>query len=438
MARSKSTSRGPLPALEVRPDEPRLTRCAGLAPLLAFSSNQLQLTSNMARIVGPTSKRTHPVHLVLIAFIAATLAGHHRLRHIEDLHDDALLKKFSRLKRWPCRKVFSNALAQLSDRAITELTELIAELGLTNLPAMDVAILDGDSTPLVCFGQQEGALFGYCGKLGRNRRRHAPLVASLAATRTVIAAKYRDGSGISAEEVIDFLSETRRRLQEKVDDLPVMVRLDSGFFSVSVIKWLLAEKIDFAIAQPMHAHLKETFANADFIALDEDIDIAVVPGSQAGVRVVVIRRLVHDPKSPPPGKKIGSQPRYRYQAIASSLSWSAEDIWRFYNDRGDCERIFKEGRQALGLGCLVSHAFRGNETAFLLRMLALNLDRLFSVSAARNEGSVSEGLMSRQRRYYRSLGRLVEVGGRLVLRVSKSRWVHRRWATYAPEFLRSS
>jgi len=431
MARSKSTRRGPLPTLEVRPDDPRLTRCAGLAPLLAFASNQLRLTSKMARIVGPTSKRTHPVHLVLIAFIAAALAGHHRLRHIEDLHDDALLNKFSRLKRWPCRKVFSNALAQLSDDAIVELTELIAELGLTNLPPMKAAIFDGDSTPLVCYGLQEGALFGYCGKLGRNRRRHAPLVASLAANRTVLAAKYRDGSGTSAEEVIDFLSVARRRLQEKIGDLPVMVRLDSGFFSVLVLKWLLAEKIDFAIAQPLHAHLKETFANAEFTALDEDIDVGEVPGELPGVRVVVIRRKVHDAKAPPPGKKIGKHSGYRYQAVASSLSWSGEDVWRFYNDRGDCERIFKEGRQALGLGCLVGHAFRGNEAAFLLRLLALNLDRLFSAHMSQP----LEGLMSRQRRYYRSLGRLVECGSRLILRVSPSRWVRHRWRLYAPELL---
>ena len=437
MARSKSTRRGPLPALEVRTDEPRLTRCAGLAPLLTFAANQLKLTAHMARIVGKTSRRTHPVHLVLIAFIAATFAGHHRLRHIEDLHDDALLNKFSRLQYWPCRKVFSRALAQLSDRAIGELTELITELGLTDLPRMAAAILDGDSTPLVSFGQHEGAVFGYCGKLGRNRRRHAPLVASLAATRTVIAAKYRDGSGITGQQVIDFLDGAVAGLRKRVGALPVMVRLDSGFFGKAVMAWLLEENIDFAIAQPLHAHLKESFANAVFTALDEDIDIGEVSGEQPGVRVVVVRRKVHDSKAPPPGKKIGEHRGYRYQAIASSLSWPAEDVWRFYNDRGDCERIFKEGRQALGLGCLVGHSFRSNESAFLLRLLALNLDRLFSQSVS-SDDVPSEGLMSRQRRYYRSLGRLVEVGSRLVLRVSGSRWVARRWARYAPELLRSS
>lgn len=437
MARSKSTRRGPLPALEVRADEPRLTRCAGLAPLLTFAVNQLGLTAQMARIVGKTSPRTHPVHLVLIAFIAATLAGHHRLRHIEDLHDDALLTKFSRLQYWPCRKVFSRALAQLSDSAIDNLTELITELGLTDLPKMAAAILDGDSTPLVSFGQHEGAVFGYCGKLGRNRRRHAPLVASLAATRTVIAAKYRDGSGITAQQVIDFLSESVARLRKRVGELPVMVRLDSGFFGKAVMRWLLEENINFAIAQPLHAHLKESFANTVFTALDEDIGIGEVAGEETGVRVVVIRRKVHDAKAPPPGKKIGAHSGYRYQAIASNLSWSCEDVWRFYNDRGDCERIFKEGRQALGLGCLVGQSFRCNEAAFLLRLLALNLDRLFSRTGS-PERHPPEGLMSRQRRYYRSLGRLVEVGGRLVIRVSASRRVSQRWAVYAPELLRSS
>jgi len=445
VARSKSTRRGPLPSIQVRPDDPHLTRFAGLAPLLQFCTDQLQLTPAMARIVGNTSKRTHPVHLVLIAFLMANLAGVHRLRHIEELHDDALLNKLSRLKHWPVKKVFSRALAQLSEPAITKLIDLIATIGLTDIPHMTSAILDGDTTPLVCYGTQEGAQFGYCGKLGRNRRRHFPLVASLAANRAVVSAKYRDGSSPKAEEVRDFLIDARERLAKHVPDVPVMMRLDSGFYSKLLTTWMLTEDIHFAIAFPLQAHLKKTLANGPFSTIDEDIDIAILNGEylhlDQRLRVVVIRRVVHDPQAPPPGKTIASHPRYRYQAILSSLDWDGVDIWRFYNDRGDCERIFKVGRQSLGLGCLVGQSFRANESAFLLRLLAFNLDRLFASHCASEAADIAivpvrEGLMSRQRRYYRSLGRLVEHGHQLILRISPSRLARCRWAFYAPHILR--
>ena len=74
---------------------------------------------------------------------------------------------------------------------------------------------------------------------------------------------------------------------------------------------------------------------------------------------------------------------------------------------------------------------------FVERLAALVLDRLFSRMGSPDRHP-PEGLMSRQRWYYRSLGRLVEVGGRLVIRVSASRRVSQRWAVYAPELLRSS
>lgn len=439
MARSRSTCRGPLPSIRVAPTAAHLTRFAGLAPLLAFLQT-LGLTGRFAKLVGPTSARVHPVHKVLLAFMVCQLAGLHRLRHIEEAHDDALLTKMCRLMRWPCRKVFSKALEDIDDGGHESLTELIAELGLQAQPPMKATIIDGDSTPLVCFGTQQGALFGYCGKLGRNRRRHFPLVASIAASRAVIAAKYRDGSGVSAVEVIDFLQASIARLRRHSPDVDVMVRLDSGFYAKAVCAWLLEQGIDFAMALPFQAHLKEKLADADFKTLDDDIDTAVIAGSDLNLdgrlRVVVIRRQVHDDKAPPPGKKIGNHRHYRYQAVVSSLSWSPPDIWRFYNDRGDCERIFKVGRQSLGLNCLVGQSFRANTTAFLLRLLAFNLDRLFALQTAQAaQAKVREGLSSRQRRFYRSLGRLVQTGHRLILKVSQSRWCRQRWQRYAPDIL---
>lgn len=445
MARSKSTQRGPLPSIQVTPSDAHLTRFAGLVPLLTFFQT-LGLTQRFAEVVRSTSRRIHPVHKVLQAFMVCQLAGLHRLRHIEEAHDDAILLKMCRLEYWPCRKVFSNALQHLDDTGLHQLQDLIAEVGLMAQPKMTAAIIDCDSTSLVCFGTQEGAQFGYCGKLGRNRRRHHPLVSSIAASRAVISATYRDGSGVDSEETIAFLQDSFTRVKHHSPDVTVMTRLDSGFYSKAVCAWLLEQGIDFAMALPLQAHLKDKLAAASFTTLDEDIDTAVLAGTQLNLderlRGVVIRRRVHDDTAPPPGKKIKGHPRYRYQAVISSLSWSAPDLWRFYNDRGDCERVFKVGRQSLGLGGLVGQSFRANTTAFLLRMLAFNLDRLFAVKTAEaaqalgtGQSNLREGLSSRQRRFYRSLGRLVQTGHRMILKVSTSRWCRQRWQRYGPDVL---
>lgn len=437
MARSKSTRRGPLPSIRVVPEATNLTRFAGLAPLLTFMQ-KLGLTERFARMVGPTTRRIHPVHNVLHAFLACQLAGLHRLRHIEEAHDDALLTKMCRLSYWPCRKVFSQALDHLDESGHELLEDLLCEVGLAEQPPMQAAILDGDSTALVCFGTQEGAEFGYCGKLGRNRRRHFPLVASIAASRAVVSAKYRDGSGVDTEEVISFLKESLARVRRHSPGVAAMIRLDSGFYSKGLCSWLLEQRLPFAIALPFQKHLKAHLAAAPFSPIDEDIDIAAISGESlkldARLRVVVIRRRVHDEKSPPPGKIISGHEGYRYQAIITSLDWAPLDVWRFYNDRGDCERVFKVGRQSLGLNCLVGQSFRANTTAFLLRLLAFNIDRLFALQKTPSANThLREGLSSRQRRFYRSLGRLVQRRGSLILKTSKARHCRHRWMRYAPE-----
>jgi len=166
-------------------------------PLLQFLNEGLELPQLLA-IAVPTEGRArrYPVHLVLYAFLVGSLLGVAKLAHLEWLRGDAVVEKFIRLPAWPVRKVFSQALEHVSAAGVIALTGLLSNFGLRSLAGRSSVVLDFDSTALRCFGLQEKAAFGYCGK-GRNRRRHHPLVGSVAETRAVINAKYRDGWFVS-------------------------------------------------------------------------------------------------------------------------------------------------------------------------------------------------------------------------------------------------
>lgn len=421
-----------------------------MLPFVRFCE-ELKLPELLIAVAPRTGRRrTHPVHRVLFAFLVGSVLGCQRLAHLEWYTGDALLLKFLRLSSWPVRKVFSGALASVSDAGVAALGELVTLTGLMGLSGAKVAVLDFDSTALVSFGEQEGALFGYCGK-GRNRRRHHPLVASLAATRTAVHASYRGGSAIKADEIIAFFAETVRRVRAQIGGVAVSIRADAGFWSQKVYTWLLAEGIPFACALPMQANVKLALWNTPFQAVEDDdegdLAIAEIPGARLGmdarVRVIVLRRVVHDPSAPPPGKVVPDDLDARYQAIATSLDWAPVDVWRFYNDRGDAERVFKTGKHALGLANLVSHEFRANEVAFLLRLLALNLDQHFQSAAERTAEAahrpvVRMGLLARQPRLYHLAGRLLRIQGRWVLRIPQSPRVESLWAFYDPGGLRAA
>jgi hypothetical protein len=307
-------------------------------------------------------------------------------------------------------------------------------------------VVDIDPTALVDHGEAEGSMFGYCGK-GRRRRRHFPLVASVAEGRAIILAKYRDGSNIKNEEMISFLADLLTRLRARLGPgCKITLRGDAGIWCPAIGNWLREQGVPFVMAQPLTAGVKLHLHGLAFEPVDDDGDIecAHLPGELVGIgavfRVAVIRRKVHDPAAPPQGKLVDGHPHWRYQAVVSDLDWEPSDLWRFYNGRADCERVFRVGKQALALGHLVSRGFRANEIAFLLRTLAFNVDIAFQARCeqrASDQGRTVRrvGLEWRQPRFYRTAGRLLREAGRWILRVPHNQFLADLWAFYAPDLV---
>lgn len=418
----------------------------------------LDLPAMLCAVAAPVTRvRVHSPGRVLFAFLIAAVVGTQRLAHLDWFDGDAIMLKLLRLASWPVRQVFSRTLASVPDVGVVGLLNIITNLGLRSVVGATHLVLDFDSTAIVCFGEQEGAEFGYCGK-GRNRRRHYPLVCSVAGSRAVIHAKYRSGKGIDEDEAIAFFKESVDRVRARAPKVMIHIRADAGFWSKKACAWLLEQNLEFAFSLPLRAGVKLLTWRAEFKPVDnidrvpaeegeedehddDGVEIAEISGAALGMdprlRAIAIRRRLHDTKAPPAGKKVEQDPDHRFQVIITSLDWEPPDVWRFYNDRGDAERVFKTAKQALSLGSLVSHDYRANEVAFLLRLIAYNADILFQQEA--EKAAVAEkrpvtrmGIKARQSRLYVLAGRLLREHDRWVLRLPASKKVAALWAFYAP------
>jgi hypothetical protein len=420
-----------------------------MVPLIVYLTEVLRLPQLLKVALGPDAavRRMHPLPLVLFGFVVGALAGVQRMAHLEWLRDDRVLLKYTRLASWPVRKVFSNALASVSDAGVQAVEAFIGDLGLAKLRGAASIHLDVDNSAIVDYGTGEGSKFGYCGK-GRRRRRHYPIVASVAETRAVVMAEYRDGSEMTAEDHIHFFGALLDRVRAYVGDAcRIRCRGDSGFWSPKLARFLDERRVGFAFALPLYSGVKLMLMKATFEALtdDEDLEFARLKSdalglSCSGLNVVVVRRRVHDPQAPPQGKVIRWSPEWRYQAMISNEDWSAPDIWRFYNYRAECERVFRIGKQTLGMGHLVGRGFRANRMAFLLRLLAYNADIRFQSyceeRAREQDRPVCHvGLEWRQIRFYLSPGRFLRERGRWILRVPVNAKLTELWSFYAPNLL---
>jgi hypothetical protein len=365
------------------------------------------------------------------------------MAHLEWLRDDAVLLKWLRLPRWPVRKVFSRALEALTVAGRERLEAFIGELGVATLPADTTSVVvDIDPTALVDYGTAEGSKFGYCGK-GRRRRRHYPIVASLAETRAVLAATYRGGDQLNSAELLAFFQRALRRVVDALGpDGTVFFRGDSGMCVRPVVNWLLEQHHPFAFALAMRRAIKSMLVAAEWSVdpHDEMIEFTKVAGPSCGLPartwVIGIRRRDDDDDNPAQGKLLPGCRAYRYQSLITSEDWAPQDVWRFYNHRADCERVFRVGKQVLGMGHLVSRTYAANAAAFLLRLLAFNVDLLFQRRAEEQAKEANRtvhrvGLQWRQFRFYCSPGRLLREQGRWVLRVPTNRWLAQLWEFYA-------
>ena len=326
MGRTNTSRRGRLPDPLVYASDTNLTAFAGILPLLRFVNEKLDIGRELLAIAPRDGRlRVFARHLVLLAFLTCALVGEHRLAHIEALRGDAVLLKLLRLPRWPVRKVFSSALASVTDRGIDLLHDLIARIALLPLASRDHAVIDLDSSAVVTFGHQEGARFGYSGK-GRNRRRHHPLVASIAETRAVVRALYRDGSGIKAEETIGFLKTVFTTVRQHLaPGVQLKFRADSGFWSNGLADWLLDQGVPFIFAMPLRPSVKLMLRTTRWRGLDgdPDIQVTVLAGKRVGIderlHIIGIRRRVYNPKAPPQGKRIAGCNLWRYQALVTDM-----------------------------------------------------------------------------------------------------------------------
>lgn len=131
-------------------------------------------------------------------------------------------------------------------------------------------------------------------------------------------------------------------------------------------------------------------------------------------RVVIVRRLDVDPE-----EVLCADWMWEYEAIATTLDWGGENIWHFYNYRGNAENHIKEAKYGFAVDQFSSQNFGANQASQGLKLLAYNLFLLYKQVAL--QPAVRQWTAGRLRR------RLLFLPGILVRHA-------RQWTMRLPEF----
>jgi hypothetical protein len=319
-------------------------------------------------------------------------------------------------------RYFISRLAK-EDQAL-KLGNCVRDYGVSQIPSEQTEyefVLD--MSRLQSYGHQEGVKAGRLGD-GRIRKCHSFLIGAERHSQQVLTAEYYKGG----TDPKPHLAEQLTKLRQAACDLTgqaealIRIRLDGGFFIWDNVDFLnllppidkdsqdLLEviegqrnilyvmKIDSQKGSLELAHsldytpskFKERQDAGEKLSRKETSKIKFEysefryksTNRNKNDRIVVRRRAVEEAKA---GQlklpTFGEDQCYNYEFLVTNSTEPPEDIWLWYDDGGFIEQIIENGKNGCAWECLDGHGYEENRICFLLKVLALDLNRAFQRKA---------------------------------------------------------
>lgn len=207
-----------------------------------------------------------------------------------------------------------------------------------------------------------------------------PLVAVWAEQQLVMSDEFRDGNVAGGEDPLTSVQRAFANLPPWVDER--RFRADSAAYYTPLLKYLVKEKIGFAISADMSRELRAcctAVASADWAALDtrerEQVDIAEVeftpgdwPRDAKPLRYIALRFT-------PRQQDMFESKGVSYHAVVSNrYELDPAEIVRWHRLKaGTIEHVHRVMKDELGAGVLPSACFGANAAWFRINALTFNV-----------------------------------------------------------------
>ena len=379
------------------------------------------------------------VHLILI-FVALWLTGGRRLRHIPFIAEDPLVQRLCGLRSLPSDRTVSRWLGQFTNDVLQALIELNSNVVTEKLRAMNLArvTLDFDGTVLSCGDKVKWAARGY-NPHNRHSKSLYPLLCHVAQTGHFLKVQNRPGDVHDSKRALEIIKLSVAEIKKALPHAVIEARFDAAFFNEEIIKYLLKEKIEFAMKVPMwqwlnlknmilvrtrwsHANKKLAWFKRAVRIEPWDLD----------VEMTFYREKLSD--TPKKGHQLDfftpDDGVYEHSVILSNRQISAVNLRDFYNGRANMEHDIAEIKGEFGFDVIPCRDYQGNGAHQQISLLAFNLVRNFQLDvliprardkkASRTNLFEFVSLKSLRFEMITAAGRLLNIGGYKTLRLSQS------------------
>ena len=321
---------------------------------------------------------------VALTLIVGTLLGQERILHFEDIEYDPLLALKFDLRKLPDATLLYRDLKRLgSTEGMDAIRSAQRHVLKALLPEGRNIVVDVDSSVETVYGHQEQSAVGY-NPHHHGRASFHPLLAFDSQTGCCLYNELRSGDAHTADGFADFYEAMKKQLPKGVDI--ATVRIDKGFTGENVFQTLEEDGRDYVVKLKWTKRLAQAAQSPDIAwhcitkSDREHCDVTTIQYQATSWkkprRVVLVRRLDIDPQ-----EVLCADWLWEYEAIATTFDWDGEDVWHFYNYRGNAENHIKEAKYGFAVDQFSSQNFGANQASQGLKLLAYNLFLLYKREA---------------------------------------------------------
>jgi hypothetical protein len=330
------------------------------------------------------SNRGYPAIDLIEGFLTSVILGSRRLEHSGMLRTDEVVRKiFDWKKGMASASTFSRFFGKFDLKRNNEIFPALMKHILSTVQIKHMTV-DIDSTVITRYGHQEGAAIGYNPKK-RGMPSHHPLLAFCDELKMVINAWMRPGNSDDKTVAVEFLHELFEIISPEQIGL---LRGDVGFYSHNIMSLLEQRNINYIFRAKMTASLlQEILANTRWHSNSDiakgaayaEIDHTSEKWKKKYRRIIVVRTpKINKPLANPElFEDLAQINEYEYSAFITHSNFSAVEVHRRYNQRGESENRIKELKYDYAIDGFALKSFPAMEAAFRFIMVAFNIMTIF-------------------------------------------------------------
>lgn len=411
-----------LPTL--RFEDQKLTSFAGLL-LFQLLFSRLHLKERIRRSFRQLkSSRAYDLAQIVLGLIVHLLLGFRQLRDLAYYHDDPMVQRVLGLHRLPDVATISRVLASADSDSVASLRHLLRQLVLDRLARLGLrrVTLDFDGSVIGTGRCAEGTAVGF-NRSKKGQRSYYPLFCTVAQTGQVFDVLHRPGNVHDSNGAANFIRACTERLREFLPGIHVEVRMDSAFFSDSLVRLLEELNVEFTISVPFERFVElkaliEGWRRWQPLSKGRRFfELFWKPQSwERRHRFLVVRSqtIVRDPKPVQLDLFVPQLQGYELKVVLTNKTGQARSVVDFHDGRGAQEGAFAELKSQGQLDYVPTRTLAGNQIFLLSVLLAYNLSRELQMTA-----QPQSRITGPQRPPLWKFERLQTVRGKLILRAGR-------------------